>query len=90
MSADDRSNRDSLRGEVDRVLAGHGTVRFRDLERLLGRLGFVLARVSGSHRIYRHPKVSRPLSLQPQGSEAKRYQVKQLRDMIVEFKLLDD
>jgi predicted RNA binding protein YcfA (HicA-like mRNA interferase family) len=90
MSDDDRSDRSSLRREVDRVLAGRGTVRYRDLERLLGRLGFVLARVSGSHRIYRHPKVPRPLNVQPQGAEAKRYQVKQLRDMIIEFHLLDE
>lgn len=32
-------------------------------------------RTKGSHRIYVHPKVPRPLSIQPQGNEAKRYQL---------------
>lgn len=73
-----------------RVVEGRGTVRFRDLEHALRRLGFSLARLSGSHRIYRHPKVPRPLSIQPKGNEAKRYQVNQLRDMIAEFNLLDE
>jgi predicted RNA binding protein YcfA (HicA-like mRNA interferase family) len=73
------------------VMQGHRTIAFRELERLVLRLGFRLDRVSGSHRIYLHPKVPRPLSLQPVGKDAKPYQVRQLRDMIVEFQLrLDD
>ena len=69
------------------VLEGRGAVAFRDLERLLVALGFRLARTSGSHRIYVHPKVPRPLSVQPAGKDAKPYQVRQLRDMIEEFGL---
>lgn len=44
------------------VSGGGGTVAFRDLEHLLRRLGFRLARISGSHHIYTHPQVFRPLS----------------------------
>jgi len=69
------------------VLAAHGTIKFRDLERLLLRLGFTLARATGSHHIYIHPKVTRPVNIQPIGKDAKPYQVRQLRDIIEEFGL---
>jgi predicted RNA binding protein YcfA (HicA-like mRNA interferase family) len=69
------------------VLRGGSSVAFRDLERLLLKLGFRLDRVSGSHRIYIHPKVSRPVSVQPDGKDAKRYQIRQIRDIIDEFGL---
>lgn len=69
------------------VLGGTGSIAFRDLERLLLKLEFRLARTSGSHCIYVHPKASRPLSIQPLGKDAKRYQIRQLRDIIKEFGL---
>jgi len=69
------------------VLAAHGTIKFRDLERLLLRLGFHLARTAGSHHIYVHPKVTRPVNIQPIGKDAKPYQIRQLRDIIQEFEL---
>ncbi len=72
---------------LDAVLHGSGSIAFRDLERLLRKLGFGLARINGSHHIYVHPKVSRPLSLQPLGKDAKRYQIRQIRDIIDEFGL---
>ena len=71
----------------DAVLNGRGTITFRDLEHLLTALGFKLARISGSHRIYAHPSVSRSLNIQPIGKDAKRYQIRQFRDIIVEFGL---
>jgi predicted RNA binding protein YcfA (HicA-like mRNA interferase family) len=79
--ASDKKTFDSVVG------GGGGTIAFRDLEHLLLRLGFRLARTAGSHRIYVHPKVPRPLSIQPMGKDAKRYQVRQLRDIIIEFGL---
>jgi predicted RNA binding protein YcfA (HicA-like mRNA interferase family) len=57
---------------LDRVMEGRGSVPFRDLERLLLALGFRHDRTSGSHRIYIHPRVPRPLSVQPQGKDARR------------------
>ena len=71
----------------DLVLASSGVIPFRDLQHLLSRLGFELDRVSGSHHIYVHPKVPRPLNVQPVGKDAKPYQVRQLRNMIVEYGL---
>ena len=75
------------RKTLELVLRAQGSVAFRDLERLVVRLGFRLDRVSGSHHIYMHPKVKRPLNIQPIGKDAKPYQVRQLRDIIVEFRL---
>ncbi len=62
-------------------------MKFHELERELRAYGFELKRISGSHRIYVHPRVPRPLSVQPAGNEAKRYQVRQFRAMIQEFGL---
>ena len=70
-----------------RVIEGRGAVSFRDLQRLLTMLGFRLDRISGSHHIYLHPDVSRPVNIQPAAKEAKPYQIRQLRDMIREFGL---
>ncbi|MFL5141931.1 MAG: type II toxin-antitoxin system HicA family toxin [Microvirga sp.] len=75
------------RRTYDLVVGSVGVVPFRDLQHLLGRLAFELDRVSGSHHIYVHPNVPRPLNVQPIGKDAKPYQVRQLRDMIVEFGL---
>ncbi len=70
-----------------RVMKGQGAISFRDLERLLLALGFKHDRTSGSHRIFVHPKATRPLSVQPRGKDAKPYQVRQLHEMIEEFDL---
>jgi predicted RNA binding protein YcfA (HicA-like mRNA interferase family) len=71
----------------DKVMSGSGTIAFRDLERLLVKLGFRLERISGSHHIYLHPAVGRPFPVQPDGKDAKRYQIRQLRDIISHHRL---
>lgn len=63
-----------------------GSVSFRDFERLLKAFGFRLDRIRGSHRIYVHP-VQVILPVQPDGKDAKRYQVRQFLDMVAEFGL---
>jgi predicted RNA binding protein YcfA (HicA-like mRNA interferase family) len=76
---------------LESVRRGQRVVSFRDLQALLAKLGFHLNRVSGSHHIYLHPKVTRPLNIQPMGKDAKPYQVRQLWNIIEEFGLtLDD
>ena len=68
----------------------HGTadanIRFRDLEALLLRLGFS-ERIRGSHHIFTRPGIAEILNLQPLGSRAKAYQVKQVRKIIVQYRL---
>jgi len=62
-------------------------VSFRDLERLLSAAGFRLDRITGSHRHYVHPLVPQVLTVQPDGKEAKRYQVRRLLGIIAQYKL---
>jgi len=62
-------------------------VGFAEFRRLIEAFGFELRRVSGSHHIYRHPQVSRPLSLQPREREAKPYQIRQFLEMVEESSL---
>jgi predicted RNA binding protein YcfA (HicA-like mRNA interferase family) len=70
------------RKTLEQILEGHRTVSFRDFEALLGALGFTLVRQRGSHRIYIHAKTGWSFPVQPDGHDAKHYQVRQLRDMI--------
>jgi len=73
---------------LTRVL--HGTadsnIRFNDLRTLLARLGFD-ERVKGSHHIFSRAGVDEILNLQPRGSLAKSYQVKQVRSVILRYRL---
>ncbi len=73
-----------------RVLQGtaDANIRFRDLEALLIKLGFS-ERIKGSHHIFTRPDVVEILNLQPLGSLAKAYQVKQVRKIIVQYKLAE-
>jgi len=76
---------------LEAIRRGQGVISVGDFQRLLERLGFRLDRVNGSHHIYLHPGVSRPMNIQKTGKDAKPYQVGQLRDMIKEFGLrIDD
>lgn len=78
------------RRTLEAVLKGQGTIAFRDFEALLGALGFVRRGQKGSHRIYLHPAIGRPFPVQPDGNDAKRYQIRQLRDMIHKYRLTLD
>lgn len=62
-------------------------IAFRNLERLLEAFGFVHARTSGSHRIYTHPLIPRPYPVQPDGKDAKRYQVRKFLELVEEHSL---
>jgi hypothetical protein len=64
------------------------SIRFSDLRGALLRLGFV-ERVRGSHHIFTRDGVDEILNLQPRGAFAKPYQVKQVRKLLVGYKLVD-
>lgn len=61
-------------------------IPFADLRRLLLRLGFE-ERVHGDHRIFSREDVEEIVNLQPKGGKAKRYQVKQVRNLILRYGL---
>ena len=76
---------------LDRILRGtsDASIPFDGLCQLLRRLGFG-ARVKGSHHIFTRDGVEEILNLQPRGANAKPYQVKQVRDVILKYKLAED
>ena len=65
------------------LVAGRaGIISFRDFVWLLEAFGFRHNRTNGSHHVYGHPKLERPLIIQPIGKDAKAYQVAQFLDMV--------
>ena len=79
------TRRDKL---LDRILRGtaDANIPFAGLCQLLHRLGFD-ERVRGSHHIFTKDGVEEILNLQPKGAKAKPYQVKQVRGVILRYKL---
>jgi predicted RNA binding protein YcfA (HicA-like mRNA interferase family) len=67
--------------------APRAALRFRDIQKLVVAFGFVCVRTRGSHRMYEHPQVPRPLILQPRGHEAKAYQQQEFLDMVEDYSL---
>ncbi len=63
-------------------------IRFRDLKSLLKALGFD-QRTKGDHWIFTRDDVVEIINFQPRGSLAKPYQVKQVRELILKYRLGD-
>lgn len=70
-----------LRGESD------ANIRFDELSQLLQVKGFRM-RTQGSHHIFTRPGVRERVNLQREGSQAKPYQVRQVRRILAIYKLL--
>jgi hypothetical protein len=64
-------------------------VSFDGLISLLHAFGF-RERVKGSHHIFSKDGIPEILNLQPRGTKAKAYQVKQVRNVFVRYKLVGD
>ena len=75
---------------LERVLRGasDASVAFSDLTGLLRALGFD-ERIRGDHFIYSRADVAEIINIQPVGSKSKPYQVKQVRSIILAYKLGD-
>ena len=73
---------------LERVLSGESdaNIAFGDMCYLLERLGFK-EHVSGGHRNFRREGVREIVTIQPQGNKAKRYQVRQVREIILQYDL---
>ena len=70
-----------LRGSSDNNIA------FADLRSTLESPGFE-ARIKGSHFIYTKQGIAEIVNIQPIGNQAKSYQVKQVRNLILKYKLI--
>ena len=73
---------------LEKVLRGtsDANIRFGDLRTLLTSLGFE-ERIKGSHHIFTLEGRQAALNLQPDGSKAKAYQVRDVRRIIIEHRL---
>lgn len=73
-----------------RILRGTSdtSIPFISLCNLLKFFGFSI-RIKGSHHIFTHPDIVEILNLQPKGTCAKPYQVKQVREVILKYHLGD-
>lgn len=74
-----------------KILTGNSdsNINFDDLKKLLLKLGFEL-RVKGSHHIFWKNDVEEIINLQPDNGKAKAYQVKQVRQILIKYKLAED
>lgn len=66
---------------------------FKELCALAEYAGFEFRNQTGSHKIFKHPKVKRMINLQPDKndkSKAKKYQTKELVELIEDFNLMEE
>ena len=72
----------------EKILAGgsDGNIEFAALCQLLVRLDFD-ERVKGSHHIFTRDDIAEIINLQPKNKKSKSYQVKQVRNILVKYRL---
>lgn len=73
---------------IFQILSGtsDANITFKDLCGLLIHLGFE-ERTKGSHHMFRKSGIEEKINLQKDGNKAKPYQVKQVRAVILKYKL---
>ena len=73
---------------LTKILLGNAdaNIPFEQLCQLLKQLGFD-ERIRGSHHIFTKEGIEEILNLQPKQGKAKSYQVKQIRNLILKYKL---
>lgn len=80
MPRQDRLLEQILRGTSD------ANIHFVELCKLLGKLGFD-EHIRGSHHIFTRDNIEEIINLQSKGAKAKAYQVKQVRNVILKYRL---
>ncbi len=80
MSKHDKLVSQILRGQSD------ANIRFDALRQLLIHLGFE-ERIRSSHHMFRKSGVEEKINLQREGNNAKVYQVRQVRNILLKYKL---
>ncbi|MCL5005828.1 MAG: type II toxin-antitoxin system HicA family toxin [Acidobacteria bacterium] len=73
---------------LEKILRGtsDANIFFADLRGVLRNLGFD-ERVRGGHHLFSREGVAEILNLQPKGNKAKPYQVKQVRHVILKYRM---
>ena len=72
-----------MKGTSDR------NISFAELRSVLKRLGFD-CRIRGDHFIYTRDDIEEIINIQPDGNKAKPYQVKQVREIILKYRMGSD
>jgi predicted RNA binding protein YcfA (HicA-like mRNA interferase family) len=82
-----------FRKTLERLLLGisDSNIDFEDLRKVMIAIGFS-ERVKGSHHIFSKINIEEIINIQPQNGKAKTYQVKQIRNIILKYRLggIDD
>jgi predicted RNA binding protein YcfA (HicA-like mRNA interferase family) len=73
---------------IQRILSGRQdkSIQFSEAISLMQRLGFSM-RINGSHHIFFQQGIDEIINLQPEGSNTKAHQVKQIREIILKYQL---
>jgi len=73
---------------IAKILTGTAdtNIGFDEMCGLLKSLGFEI-RIKSSHHIFYKTDINEIINIQPNGNKAKAYQVKQIREIIVKYKL---
>jgi len=76
---------------LERILRGRSdaNIDFNDLRNTLLRLAFE-ERIRGSHHIFTRTDVEEILNLQPRGGKAKIYQVRQVRGVLIKYRMVSN
>jgi len=76
---------------IQKILSGTSdkNIDFEDLRKLLLFFGFT-ERIKGSHHIYYKNGVDEIINVQPLNGKAKSYQVKQVRVILIKYKLINN
>ena len=74
-----------------KILSGtqDASIQFSELQSLLEMMG-CMVRIKGDHFIYTKSDIEEIINIQPKGNKAKPYQVKQIRNIILKYKLGGD
>lgn len=82
-------------GKIEKILlkilrgVSDANISFADLRQLLIHFGFD-ERIRGDHHIFTKDDIEEILNLQPKRGKAKPYQVKQVRNIILKYRLGDN
>ena len=76
---------------IDKILRGtsDANITFDDIRGMLLYLGFE-ERIRGSHHMYRKEGVEEKINIQRSGSKAKPYQIKQVRELLLKYRLVGE
>lgn len=74
-----------------KILSGthDASIQFSELQNLLEMMEFKV-RIKGDHFIYTKSDIEEIINIQPKGNKAKPYQVKQIRNIILKYRLGGD